>query len=895
MNRAYRIVWNRARQMFMVASEKAGGGGRPLKAALQMAVLLPGLLLAGQAMAVITVDKDTTVNDRFIGNGDEDTQIDVYGTADHTTINMGGYQDIFDDGVTNNSQIKMGGTENVQEGGTASNSTVFQGGGQVVYGTASGTIVEAGGTQYVTVTGTATGTTIRSGGILDVMEGTATGIIQEAGAALMTRTAAREVSGTRYGTYGTVDFRVKDGVASNLLLEKGGSLLVAEAGHHATGTLVGDGGMVGVVTGGTLTDTTVQAGGRVFMMEGTILSDRTLIRTAGTLQGFNGMSEKSVDVMVTNTGRLVWEAPAGAEQGFSLTGSGRTEVEGGALTVTGYQLSQDAGVHLTDNATLTLDGTQATAPVTGEAGTRLGLENGSSLTGSVTTAGALQMQAGTRWTLTADSAVAAMHHAGTVSFGTPAQNGFTPVTLTVGSLQGENGTFRLRADLNSHHSDHLLVDGGRATGHSVLDVDYHGFGQATTGAGILMVGTLNGGGTDAEAFTLARPVEAGAYRYQLYRGEGEGWYLSTWGGPAPEPEPSPEPSPEPGPSPEPSPEPEPAPSPRPGPSPQPAYRPGLTAYMSTVSAASQLDSYLAAQALSGRRNGHDRGVWWNAGGGHLKQRNTGNLLSTDHSTMHGSQTGLVMGSDVWRHDGDSGALWAGVYAGTGRADLSTERNGVRAGTVKDTSWTGGVYLGATHESGLRTDLSAQGTHHRLDSSTDTGQQIHTHGVSWSVAAEAGYAFGLTERVALEPYAGWRWQRMETDAGHDGVSAVRWEDENRQSLTAGVRLSGEPGWRNVTGRLSRAAELPVTWWTGMSVTRTSGNETAMHVSAPGVSDSQVNFHSVSDSDGNSGQLEAGLSAEIRPDVVLGAGVNWRTRLSDDGAEGYGGELKLRVNF
>ncbi|WP_423241583.1 ESPR-type extended signal peptide-containing protein, partial [Pantoea ananatis] len=51
MNRAYRIVWSAARQAWIVASEKAGSGGRPPLAVKKVAGALLLLGVAGAAAA----------------------------------------------------------------------------------------------------------------------------------------------------------------------------------------------------------------------------------------------------------------------------------------------------------------------------------------------------------------------------------------------------------------------------------------------------------------------------------------------------------------------------------------------------------------------------------------------------------------------------------------------------------------------------------------------------------------------------------------------------------------------------------------------------------------------------------------------------------------------------
>ncbi|MBA8840875.1 autotransporter outer membrane beta-barrel domain-containing protein [Ochrobactrum sp. RH2CCR150] len=64
-----------------------------------------------------------------------------------------------------------------------------------------------------------------------------------------------------------------------------------------------------------------------------------------------------------------------------------------------------------------------------------------------------------------------------------------------------------------------MVDGGAVSGNSSMIVENAGGGGAVTaGNGILVVDAINGGVTTPGAFSLARPVAAGPYKYTLHRG-----------------------------------------------------------------------------------------------------------------------------------------------------------------------------------------------------------------------------------------------------------------------------------------------------------------------------------------------------------------------------------------
>lgn len=111
--------------------------------------------------------------------------------------------------------------------------------------------------------------------------------------------------------------------------------------------------------------------------------------------------------------------------------------------------------------------------------------------------------------------------------------------LTVkGDYHGDSGTIQINATQQGSSgdgvADRLVIDGGKVTGSTVLDVDVSGLGRHTRGHGIEVVTGLNGADTTAQsskdAFRLtADYLEAGAMQYRLRAGDsagsGENWYL----------------------------------------------------------------------------------------------------------------------------------------------------------------------------------------------------------------------------------------------------------------------------------------------------------------------------------------------------------------------------------
>ncbi len=108
-------------------------------------------------------------------------------------------------------------------------------------------------------------------------------------------------------------------------------------------------------------------------------------------------------------------------------------------------------------------------------------------------------------------------------------------TVTTGNYIGTGGTLGLNTFLGTDGSpsDRLIINGGTATGNSQIRVtNAGGPGALTTGNGILVVDTINGGTTTPRMFTLAGPVVAGPYNYSLFRStvdpsNPQAWFLRS--------------------------------------------------------------------------------------------------------------------------------------------------------------------------------------------------------------------------------------------------------------------------------------------------------------------------------------------------------------------------------
>ncbi|WP_250384246.1 autotransporter adhesin family protein, partial [Escherichia coli] len=115
------------------------------------------------------------------------------------------------------------------------------------------------------------------------------------------------------------------------------------------------------------------------------------------------------------------------------------------------------------------------------------------------------LASGATWNIpdnaTVQSVVDDLSHAGQIHFTSTRTGKFVPATLKVKNLNGQNGTIslRVRPDMAQNNADRLVIDGGRATGKTILNLvnaGNSGTGLATTGKGIQVVEAINGATTE---------------------------------------------------------------------------------------------------------------------------------------------------------------------------------------------------------------------------------------------------------------------------------------------------------------------------------------------------------------------------------------------------------------
>ncbi|EKF8465520.1 autotransporter adhesin Ag43 [Escherichia coli] len=833
----------------------------------------------------------------------------VGGIAESTTINKNGRQVIWSSGMARDTLIYAGGDQTVH--GEAHN-TRLEGGNQYVHngGTATETLINRDGWQVIKEGGTAAHTTINQKGKLQVNAGgKASDVTQNTGGALVTSTAATVTGTNRLGA-----FSVVAGKADNVVLENGGRLDVL-SGHTATNTRVDDGGTLDVRNGGAATTVSMGNGGVLLADSGAAVSGTRSDGTAfhigggqadalmlekgssftlnagdtatdttvngglftargGSLAGTTTLNNGATLILsgktVNNDTLTIREGDA-LLQGGALTGNGRVEKSGsGTLTVSNTTLTQKT-VNLNEG-TLTLNNSTVTTDVIAQRGTALKLTGSTVLNGAIDPTNVI-LTSGATWNIpdnaTVQSVVDDLSHAGQIHFTSARTGKFVPTTLQVKNLNGQNGTIslRVRPDMAQNNADRLVIDGGRATGKTILNLvnaGNSGTGLATTGKGIQVVEAINGATTEEGAFVQGNRLQAGAFNYTLNRDSDESWYLRS----------------------------------------EERYRAEVPLYASMLTQAMDYDRILAgSRSHQTGVNGENNSVRLSIQGGHLGHDNNGGIARGATPESSGSYGFVRLESDLLRTEVAGMSLTTGVYGAAGHSSVDVkDDDGSRAGTVQDDAGSLGGYMNLTHtSSGLWADIVAQGTRHSMKASSGNND-FRARGRGWLGSLETGLPFSITDNLMLEPRLQYTWQGLSLDDGKDNAGYVKFGHGSAQHVRAGFRLGSHNDMTFGEGTSSRAPlrdsakhsvrELPVNWWVQPSVIRTFSSRGDMRV---GTSTAGSGMTFSPSQNGTSLDLQAGLEARVRENITLGVQAGYAHSVSGSSAEGYNGQATLNVTF
>lgn len=341
----------------------------------------------------------------------------------------------------------------------------------------------------------------------------------------------------------------------------------------------------------------------------------------------------------------------------------------------------------------------------------------------------------------------------------------TGTTLTVkGDYTGEKGTINMAAIQNGSGAgiaDRLIIDGGKASGSTLLDVDGSGLGAPTIGDGIEVVTALNGATTTAQtsrdAFHLAADrMAAGAFEYQLHagnaQGQGENWYLRS------------------------------------------EYRPETMLYSGLASVVRQGDISLLGNMH--QRMGdevkpgidEDNRAWARMIGysGKTKLDDAAGTQTSSH-TM-----GIQVGVDMYANESWKAGMYTSIFDIDSNVKGTKTGSDGKGGNIDDNAFYVGGYATWFSGDGMYVDNVLQyGNHKSRLAATGNNGSYTVRGNTLTASTEVGKSFRLGASAwSLEPQAQLIYQYSDFDNSTlDGVTPTKVKMDTADSFTArlGVRL------------------------------------------------------------------------------------------------------------
>ena len=477
--------------------------------------------------------------------------------------------------------------------------------------------------------------------------------------------------------------------------------------------------------------------------------------------------------------------------------------------------------------------------------------------------------------------------------------------LTVQTYVGNGGALVLNTVLNgdASPSDRLVITGSATGLSSLLIRNIGGSGALTSGDGILVIETSNGGTTAASAFRLGERVAAGAYEYLLYRGgasNSDNWYLRS----------SEEiviTDPDTG---------------LPEITEVPDYRVEVPLIASITPVAMEYgfsmlgtlherigNTWIAPLAPTHEertvrgRNGRETVMrvpatttvsqtpWFSGAWGRLIGdrgfRNNDNFArrGPDYDyTFAGIQTGL----DVFGREQADGTLdKLGIYAGYGRIDANEKgAYGGRAGTIDTDAYTIGAYWTHKAAAGWYSDAVVQGTWYSVDARSVQGQQFKPDGFGIIASLESGYAFQLGYGFTIEPQAQLAYQNVSFGDVADAYGHFSLSDGESLRGRLGIRLSKT--WNMADALKPRI----VTTWLRTNVWHEFIGDSSTTVSGFGGENPLTINSSLG---GTWAEIGAGISGQVNDTVALFATGAYNRSIDNRGREAWNGRLGATVRW
>lgn len=484
-----------------------------------------------------------------------------------------------------------------------------------------------------------------------------------------------------------------------------------------------------------------QGDGTLTLTRDSTWTGETTIRK-GTLQLGNGADSGSVLGNVVNLATLVVNRANTLTLDGIITGTGDFIQRGEGTTVLNG-LNKWSGYTLVENGTLLAGGANRF----------------SSASSHIVSRNALLDTAGHNQT------VANLVNQGTVNL----RGGNVGSTLTVkGDYVGLDGTLKIAAQQHSPGiADRLVIDGGSASGTTLLDIDVSQLGEPTEGDGIMVVEAINGAETTAQttrdAFTIGQDyLTAGAWQYQLFAGNasgaGEDWFLRA------------------------------------------GYRPDVPGFDTLPSIIRQADLFVLGtlhqrqgdeQPYRADNPADQEGRFWAR---YMTKTIDQKLDDPTGSTSHSKYNGMQIGVDLWQNDKWRSGLYTTFMDIDSSIDGNTGMSGGAAYNSTFSSYLGG-YATWTDTDGFYVDNVLQYGYHSVDLKNMTDNKTyHPDGSTITASVEVGkpWYFGDTG-WALEPQAQliWQWSHFDDVTLEDNAKTkVNIDADSAVIGRLGARLTAE---------------------------------------------------------------------------------------------------------
>ncbi|MDR2214356.1 MAG: autotransporter outer membrane beta-barrel domain-containing protein, partial [Nevskiaceae bacterium] len=565
-------------------------------------------------------------------------------------------------------------------------------------------------------------------------------------------------SGTLTGA-GTINLSAGDfdvnggnaGLSANVNVANGASATldnVAGLGNSGTVTLTGNGALPAVLNIGGATASgnlskTIAGAGNVNLLGGanvTATANNTAFSGAwdiasGAVLRVSAEQNLGVNSTVIDNGRLAINSAAGFTLNNAVSGAGEVEKTGAGTLFAGPNLRY-SGTTFVNAGTFAATNTD-----------------------TFSAASSHQVASGAMLQLNGfNQTIAGLTNAGTVDFGS--ETAFNPTTLTVnGNYVGNGGlggTLLMRATLGDDNSpaDLLQVNGNVSGNTNILVTNVGGAGALTARNGIMLVDVGDGFTSTANAFALIggpidapNAVDAGAYRYRLFKGDtsgaGEDWYLRSRSVDDPDEGAESE------------------------------YRPEVPMANALPSLFAQstlglLDTLHERMGDDMDRMQNDDRLWGRVFANDLNRRNRDDAALAQND---GNSWGFQVGVDLYQHRADDGKRHdLGLYAGrvetradvTGQTSVGAQRRLVGALHPDMTALGGYWTYKRSASTGFYLDVVGQYGWYGGDGWSVSGMSAKLGGSTVLGSLEAGYGFALGDHWMLQPQAQLVGQRTRVD-------------------------------------------------------------------------------------------------------------------------------------